>query len=169
MNANEVIATLAGDDVHPNDDVNMGQSTNDVFPTAVHLAALERDRLRAAAGARRARAARSRRRRAEFDDVIKAGRTHWMDAVPMTLGQEFGGYASQVRAGHARVEATLERLGRVPLGGTAVGTGLNTHPEFAERVRARARRRDGPDDPASRATRSRRRRRATRSSRSRAR
>jgi fumarate hydratase class II len=72
----------------------------------------------------------------EFDDVVKSGRTHWMDAVPVTLGQEFGGYAAQVREGIARVEATLERVGKVPLGGTAVGTGLNTHPEFAARVRA---------------------------------
>jgi fumarate hydratase class II len=136
MNANEVIATLAGEDVHPNDDVNMGQSTNDVFPTAIQLAALEELRggllpaLDGLAGALGAKAA-------EFADVMKSGRTHWMDAVPMTLGQEFGGYAAQVRAGRARVEATLERLGRVPLGGTAVGTGLNTHPEFAARVRAR--------------------------------
>src|SRR3989454_7131226 len=136
MNANEVIATLAGDDVHANDDVNMGQSSNDVFPSAVHLAALDRivndllpalDRL---AGSLAAKAA-------EFDDVVKSGRTHWMDAVPVTLGQEFGGYAAQVREGKARVESSLERLGKIPLGGTAVGTGLNTHPEFAERVRAK--------------------------------
>src|SRR5436190_15306574 len=136
MNANEVIATLAGDDVHPNDDVNMGQSTNDVFPSAVHLAALAEiveDLLPALDGL----AAALEEKAAEFDDVLKSGRTHWMDAVPMTLGQEFGGYAAQVRAGRARVEATLERLGRIPLGGTAVGTGLNTHPDFAERVRQR--------------------------------
>jgi fumarate hydratase class II len=73
----------------------------------------------------------------EFDDIVKSGRTHWMDAVPVTLGQEFGGYAAQVREGELRVESTLQRLGQVPLGGTAVGTGMNTHPEFAERVRAR--------------------------------
>jgi fumarate hydratase class II len=136
MNANEVVATLAGSDVHPNDDVNMGQSTNDVFPTAVHLAALEEivsELLPALDGLARALEAKA----LEFDDVLKAGRTHWMDAVPMTLGQELGGYASQIREGYARVEATRERLGRVPLGGTAVGTGLNTHPEFAERVRAK--------------------------------
>ena len=136
MNANEVIATLAGDDVHPNDDVNMGQSSNDVFPSAVHLAALDEivNELLPALD----QLARSLEAKAdEFDDVIKSGRTHWMDAVPMTLGQEFGGYAAQVREGQARVEATLERLGKIPLGGTAVGTGLNTHPEFAERVRAR--------------------------------
>ena len=135
MNANEVIATLAGEGVHPNDDVNMGQSSNDVFPSAVHLAALG-DRPRPAAGARGA-GARARGEGGEFADVVKAGRTHWMDAVPVTLGQEFGGYAAQVREGSARVSTTLERLGKIPLGGTAVGTGLNTHPEFAERVRAR--------------------------------
>ncbi len=136
MNANEVIATLAGEDVHANDDVNMGQSSNDVFPTAVHLAALDQiahdllpalgrlaDTLWAKAG--------------QFDDVVKSGRTHWMDAVPVTLGQEFRGYATQVREGIARVEDALPRLGKVPLGGTATGTGLNTHPEFASLVRER--------------------------------
>src|SRR3954466_689598 len=133
-NANEVIATLAGEDVHPNDDVNMGQSSNDVFPSAVHLAALDEitndllpamDRLAASLEAKAQ----------EFDDVVKSGRTHWMDAVPVTLGQEFAGYAAQVRQSLARVRDTLPRLGQIPLGGTAVGTGLNTHPEFAERVR----------------------------------
>jgi fumarate hydratase class II len=136
MNANEVIATLAGDDVHANDDVNMGQSSNDVFPSAVHLASLDQvvnDLLPALDGLAAALEAKER----EFADVVKSGRTHWMDAVPVTLGQEFGGYAAQVREGKARVEATLERLGKIPLGGTAVGTGLNTHPEFAGRVRAR--------------------------------
>src|ERR1700756_1424582 len=136
MNANEVIATLAGEGVHANDDVNMGQSSNDVFPSAVHLAALDEtvnDLMPALS-----RLADSLEAKAlEFDDVVKSGRTHWMDAVPVTLGQEFGGYAAQIREGRARVEGTLERLGKVPLGGTAVGTGLNTHPEFAERVRAR--------------------------------
>jgi fumarate hydratase class II len=136
MNANEVIATLAGEGVHANDDVNMGQSSNDVFPSAVHLAALDRivhDLLPSLE-----RLAESLARKAEeFADVVKSGRTHWMDAVPVTLGQEFGGYAAQVREGGARIEATLGRLGKIPLGGTAVGTGLNTHPEFAERVRAR--------------------------------
>jgi fumarate hydratase, class II len=134
MNANEVIATLAGDGVHANDDVNMGQSSNDVFPSAVHLAALDEtvhDLLPALEGLADALEAKAQ----EFVDVVKSGRTHWMDAVPVTLGQEFGGYAAQVREGHARVSATLERLGKIPLGGTAVGTGLNTHPEFAERVR----------------------------------
>jgi len=136
MNANEVIAALAGDDVHANDHVNMGQSSNDVFPSAVHLAALGEivdDLLPALARLAEALAAKSE----EFADVVKSGRTHLMDAVPVTLGQEFGGYAAQVRQGHERVDATLERLGRIPLGGTAVGTGLNTHPEFAARVRAR--------------------------------
>jgi len=134
MNANEVIATLAGEGVHQNDDVNMGQSSNDVFPSAVHLAALDEvthDLLPALAQLADALEAKAQ----EFADVVKSGRTHWMDAVPVTLGQEFGGYAAQVRAGKARVEGTLERLGKIPLGGTAVGTGLNTHPEFAERVR----------------------------------
>jgi fumarate hydratase class II len=134
MNANEVIATLAGDDVHANDDVNLGQSSNDVFPSAVQLAALEQlttDLLPALDLLARALEAKAQ----EFDDVVKSGRTHLMDAVPVTLGQEFGGYAAQMRQGIARAEATLERLGQIPLGGTAVGTGLNTHPEFAERVR----------------------------------
>ena len=102
MNANEVIATLAGEDVHANDDVNMGQSSNDVFPSAVHLAALGEIVERAAARARAARSGRSTAKASEFDDVVKSGRTHWMDAVPVTLGQEFGGYAAQVREGHAR-------------------------------------------------------------------
>jgi fumarate hydratase, class II len=136
MNANEVIASVAGDGIHANDDVNMGQSSNDVFPSAVHLAALDeivndlRPALDGLAGALEAKAA-------EFADVVKSGRTHWMDAVPVTLGQEFAGYAMQVREGDARIAATLERLGKIPLGGTAVGTGLNTHPEFAARVRAK--------------------------------
>jgi fumarate hydratase class II len=136
MNANEVIASLAGDDVHPNDDVNMGQSSNDVFPSAVHLAAL--DQMTNELVPSLARLAESLESKAgEFDDVVKSGRTHLMDAVPVTLGQEFGGYAAQVRQGIERIEGALERVGRIPLGGTAVGTGLNTHPEFAERVRRR--------------------------------
>jgi fumarate hydratase class II len=136
MNANEVIASLAGEGVHANDDVNMGQSSNDVFPSAVHLAALEdltNDLLPALEQLAGSLEAKAR----EFNDVVKAGRTHLMDAVPVTLGQEFGGYAAQVRQGIERVRSTLERVGRIPLGGTAVGTGLNTHPEFAERVRRR--------------------------------
>jgi fumarate hydratase class II len=134
MNANEVIATLAGEGVHANDDVNMGQSSNDVFPSAVHLAALDQlvnDLLPALEQLATSLGAKAE----EFADVVKSGRTHWMDAVPVTLGQEFGGYAAQVREGRARVEGTLGRLGQIPLGGTAVGTGLNTHPEFAARVR----------------------------------
>ena len=134
MNANEVIATLAGDGAHPNDHVNLGQSSNDVFPSAVHLAALDevsRDLLPALDGLAEALA----RKAEEFDDVVKAGRTHLMDAVPVTLGQEFGGYAAQVRLGAERVRGTLGRVGQIPLGGTATGTGLNTHPEFAEKVR----------------------------------
>jgi fumarate hydratase, class II len=136
MNANEVIATLAGDDVHANDDVNMGQSSNDVFPSAVHLAALGElvhDLLPALDSLAESLEAKAR----EFDDVVKSGRTHWMDAVPVTLGQEFAGYAAQVRQGGARVRDALPRLGQIPLGGTAVGTGLNTHPDFARRVRER--------------------------------
>jgi fumarate hydratase, class II len=136
MNANEVIAALAGEGVHPNDHVNLGQSSNDVFPSAVHLAAageLTGDLLPALG-----RLAESLEAKAEeFDDVVKSGRTHLMDAVPVTLGQEFGGYAAQIRLGIGRVEATLERVGQIPLGGTATGTGLNTHPEFAARVRER--------------------------------
>ncbi|MGH9134509.1 MAG: lyase family protein, partial [Ilumatobacteraceae bacterium] len=136
MNANEVIAALAGGGAHPNDHVNLGQSSNDVFPSAVHLAALDAItndllpslELLAASLAIKADA---------FSAVVKAGRTHLMDAVPVTLGQEFGGYAAQIRQGHARVSDTLGRLGEIPLGGTATGTGLNTHPEFAERVRTR--------------------------------
>ena len=134
MNANEVIAALAGADVHPNDDVNMGQSSNDVFPSAVHLAALE-EIVRELLPALDDLAASLERKAHEFEDVLKSGRTHMMDAVPVTLGQEFGGYMAQVRQGAERVRDALPRLGQVPLGGTAVGTGLNTHPEFAARVR----------------------------------
>jgi len=134
MNANEVIANLAGEGAHPNDHVNMGQSSNDVFPSAVHLAALGEvsaellPSLDALAGVLGSKAE-------HFAGHVKAGRTHLMDAVPVTLGQEFGGYAAQVRLGAERVRGTLERVGQIPLGGTATGTGLNTHPEFARRVR----------------------------------
>jgi fumarate hydratase class II len=134
-NANEVIATLAGEGAHPNDHVNMGQSSNDVFPSAVHLAALgeiSSDLLPAL----ELLAESLERKAVAFDDIVKSGRTHLMDAVPVTLGQEFGGYAAQVRQGSARVRDAMPRLGQIPLGGTATGTGLNTHPEFAERVRA---------------------------------
>ncbi len=136
MNANEVIANLAGDDAHPNDHVNMGQSSNDVFPSAVHLAALDEvthDLLPAMDEL----ASALERKAEEFADVVKAGRTHLMDAVPVTLGQEFGGYAAQIRLGTERVRGTLPRVGQIPLGGTATGTGLNTHSEFAQRVRAK--------------------------------
>jgi fumarate hydratase, class II len=136
MNANEVIAALAGEGVHPNDHVNLGQSSNDVFPSAVHLAALgelQSDLLPALGRLAESLEAKA----ADFEEIVKSGRTHLMDAVPVTLGQEFGGYAAQVRQGIARVEATLERVGEIPLGGTATGTGLNTHPDFAARVRAR--------------------------------
>jgi fumarate hydratase, class II len=134
MNANEVMAALAGEGIHPNDDVNMGQSSNDVFPSAVHLAALDalvNDLLPALGGLAETLDAKA----AEFQDLVKSGRTHLMDAVPVTLGQEFGGYAAQVRQGISRIEGTLTRVGQIPLGGTAVGTGLNTHPKFAARVR----------------------------------
>jgi fumarate hydratase class II len=136
MNTNEVLAALAGDDAHANDHVNMGQSSNDVFPSAVHLAALEeveRDLL----PAMDALASALSRKSEEFHDVVKSGRTHLMDAVPVTLGQEFGGYAAQITLGVERVRATLAHVGQIPLGGTATGTGLNTHPEFAEKVRAK--------------------------------
>jgi fumarate hydratase class II len=134
MNANEVIANLAGDGVHPNDHVNMGQSSNDVFPSAVHLAALDQvvgsliPAMEDLAGALGDKAS-------EFEDLVKAGRTHMMDAVPVTLGQEFGGYEAQVRLGIERIGSTLGRVGQIPLGGTATGTGLNTHPDFAAGVR----------------------------------
>jgi fumarate hydratase class II len=134
MNANEVIATLAsaelGRRVHPNDEVNAGQSSNDVFPAAIRIAAVEAtqngllpalDHLHAGLAAK-----------AEaWAEVLKAGRTHLMDAVPITLGQEFGGYAAQVAEAAERLRATLARVGRLPLGGTAVGTGLNAHPAVA--------------------------------------
>jgi fumarate hydratase, class II len=135
-NVNEVVASLAGDDAHANDHVNMGQSSNDVFPTAVHLAALDaaqHDLLPALDGLAASLAAKAE----EFADVVKPGRTHLMDAVPVTLGQEFRGYAAQVAEGAERVRAALPRVAKLPLGGTAVGTGLNAHPEFAARVRGR--------------------------------
>jgi fumarate hydratase, class II len=151
MNANEVIATIAGGGAHPNDHVNMGQSSNDVFPSAVHLAALDEasnallpalERLEAAFAAKAD----------EFQDLVKSGRTHLMDAVPVTLGQEFSGYAAQIRLGRARIAAALPHVGQIPLGGTATGTGLNTHPEFAERVREKLSadtglQIDAPEDP----------------------
>ena len=149
-NANEVIANLAGD-THPNDDVNMGQSSNDVFPSAVHLAALDTvtngllpvlEELEASFA----------RKAEEFKDLIKSGRTHLMDAVPVTLGQEFSGYAAQIRLGARRISNALPEVAQIPLGGTATGTGLNTHKEFAARVRARLTETSGlqirpPEDP----------------------
>jgi len=137
MNANEVIAHLAsahtGDAVHPNDDVNMSQSSNDVFPSAVHLAAAQAITEQLVPGARHlARALRRKQR--EFAHVVKSGRTHLMDATPVTLGQEFGGYASQVEEAIARFEDTMPRLCTLPLGGTAVGTGINAPKTFARNV-----------------------------------
>jgi fumarate hydratase, class II len=146
MNANEVISNRAIDlaggkmgsktPIHPNDDVNMSQSSNDTFPTAMHIAAAEelthrllpalselRDALKAKAG--------------EFRDIVKIGRTHLMDAVPLTLGQEFSGYAAQLDDGLRRIKGTLPDVYQLAIGGTAVGTGLNTHPEFADRVAAK--------------------------------
>ncbi|MGW6946760.1 class II fumarate hydratase [Streptomyces xanthophaeus] len=137
MNANEVIATLAterlGRDVHPNDHVNASQSSNDVFPSSIHIAATA-----AVSGelipALEHLAAALERKSAEFAEVVKAGRTHLMDATPVTLGQEFGGYAAQVRYGIERLRASLPRLAELPLGGTAVGTGINTPPGFSAAV-----------------------------------
>jgi fumarate hydratase class II len=136
MNANEVIATLAGEGAHPNDHVNMGQSSNDVFPSAVHLAALDEATHRLLPALERLEASFAAKAK-EFEDIVKSGRTHLMDAVPVTLGQEFSGYAAQVRLGGRRVRNALPQVGQIPLGGTATGTGLNTHAEFAERVRSR--------------------------------
>ncbi|MHB8657008.1 MAG: class II fumarate hydratase [Solirubrobacteraceae bacterium] len=151
MNANEVIANLAGGGAHPNDHVNLGQSSNDVFPSAVHLAALAEasaDLLPALEQLERSFATKAE----EFHDIVKAGRTHLMDAVPVTLGQEFSGYAAQVRLGARRVRNALGQVAQIPLGGTATGTGLNTHREFAERVRAQLSEATGlsvqaPEDP----------------------
>ncbi len=142
MNANEVIANLAGSNVHANDHVNMGQSSNDVFPSAVHLAALDvasNQLLPALKQLERSFAKKAK----SFENVVKAGRTHLMDAVPVTLGQEFAGYAAQMRLGQERVQATLVHVGQIPLGGTATGTGLNTHPRFAQKVRARLKKESG--------------------------
>lgn len=136
MNANEVIASIAANNgvtVHPNDDVNMSQSSNDTFPTATHLAATEaavRDLIPALEYLRQALATKAK----AWKTVVKSGRTHLMDAVPVTLGQEFGGYARQIEAGIERVKATLPRLGELPIGGTAVGTGLNAPDGFGAKV-----------------------------------
>ncbi|MEO9328372.1 class II fumarate hydratase [Gordonia aurantiaca] len=136
MNANEVIASLAkaeGVDVHPNDHVNMSQSSNDTFPTATHVAATEAvvdNLVPALEHLRKALADKA----VEWREVVKSGRTHLMDAVPVTLGQEFSGYARQMEAAIERVTATLPRVGELPIGGTAVGTGLNAPPGFGSKV-----------------------------------
>jgi fumarate hydratase class II len=134
MNANEVIASLAGSEAHPNDHVNMGQSSNDVFPSAVHLAALDEATNRLLPALKQLERSLTAKAR-KFKNVVKAGRTHLMDAVPVTLGQEFSGYAAQARLAQERVAAALVHVRQIPLGGTATGTGLNTHPKFAEGVR----------------------------------
>ncbi|MFF5803287.1 class II fumarate hydratase [Streptomyces sp. NPDC012746] len=137
MNTNEVIATLAterlGREVHPNDHVNASQSSNDVFPSSIHIAATAAV-TRELIPALEHLAAALERKSAEFAEVVKAGRTHLMDATPVTLGQEFGGYAAQVRYGVERLRAALPRLAELPLGGTAVGTGINTPPGFSAAV-----------------------------------
>ncbi|MFF1259116.1 class II fumarate hydratase [Streptomyces sp. NPDC058321] len=137
MNTNEVLATLAterlGRDVHPNDHVNASQSSNDVFPSSIHIAAtaaVTHDLIPALGHLRAA----LERKAEEFADVVKSGRTHLMDATPVTLGQEFGGYAAQVAYGIERLRASLPRLAELPLGGTAVGTGINTPPGFSAAV-----------------------------------
>ena len=146
MNANEVIATLAseslGSPVHPNDHVNASQSSNDVFPSSIHVAATDavaNDLIPALEHLAQSLEGKA----AEFADVVKSGRTHLMDATPVTLGQEFGGYAAQVRMGIERLRDTLPRVAELPLGGTAVGTGINTPPGFAARVIEELRRSTG--------------------------
>src|SRR2546425_9373621 len=145
MNANEVIANRAiellggkrGDkSVHPNDHVNRGQSSNDVIPTALHIAAMEGIVRRLIPALNELHVALVEKAQA-FGEVLKIGRTHLQDATPIRLGQEFGGYASQVEHGIKRLSAIEAHLGELALGGTAVGTGLNTHPEFAHRTIAR--------------------------------
>lgn len=137
MNANEVIATLAtrtlGRDVHPNDHVNASQSSNDVYPTSVHMAATA-GVLGDLVPALEHLAAALERKAVDFAEVVKSGRTHLMDATPVTLGQELGGYAAAVRHGVERLHAVLPRVAEVPLGGTAVGTGINTPAGFPQRV-----------------------------------
>ncbi|TVR55055.1 MAG: class II fumarate hydratase [Gemmatimonadales bacterium] len=137
MNTNEVVAELAnrrlegsGKRIHPNDHVNFGQSSNDVIPTAIHVAARE-TMVRETIPALETLAQVLREKSRAFDHVVKSGRTHLMDATPLRLGQEFGGYASQVEKGIHRLQAAQEELAELALGGTAVGTGINTHPEFA--------------------------------------
>ncbi|MFC8230503.1 class II fumarate hydratase [Streptomyces sp. NPDC057287] len=146
MNTNEVVATLAGErlgrEVHPNDHVNASQSSNDVFPSSIHIAAtaaVTADLIPALEHL----AASLERKSAEFAEVVKSGRTHLMDATPVTLGQEFGGYAAQIRHGVERLHASLPRLAELPLGGTAVGTGINTPPGFSAAVIAEVARTTG--------------------------
>jgi fumarate hydratase class II len=146
MNANEVISNRAiqilggelgsKEPVHPNDHVNQGQSSNDIFPTAIHLSALIAIKEELLPALHKLRGALEDKAR-EFDDVVKVGRTHLQDATPIRLGQEFTGYAGQIKRGIERVEKAQQDLTEVALGGTAVGTGVNTHPEFAQRVCAR--------------------------------
>ncbi len=132
-NVNEVIVHLCGDSVHPNDHVNLGQSSNDTFPTAMHVAAVVEIQSRLIpALARLATALEDKS--LEFHDVLKIGRTHLMDATPVRLGQEFGGWARQMRRAVRRAESAAAALLELPLGGTAVGTGLNTHPDFAAKT-----------------------------------
>ncbi|BAS57757.1 MULTISPECIES: class II fumarate hydratase [Leptolyngbya] len=142
MNANEVISNraieIAGGElgsktpIHPNDHVNMSQSSNDTFPTAMHIAAAEAIHQRLLPMIKKLRDALQSKSN-EFEDIIKIGRTHLMDAVPLTLGQEFSGYVAQLEQAISRIEATLPGLYELAIGGTAVGTGINTHPEFAVR------------------------------------
>ena len=146
MNVNEVISNraieMAGGvlgskkPIHPNDDVNKAQSTNDAFPTAIHVASVEEIHRRLIPMVAKLRDALDAKAK-EFKDIIKIGRTHLMDATPLTLGQEFSGYAQQLTNGLERVNDALKRLSEIPLGGTAVGTGLNTHPEYAVKVAAK--------------------------------
>lgn len=137
MNTNEVLATLAtrslGREVHPNDHVNASQSSNDVFPTSIHVAATD-SATNELVPALEHLAQSLERKATEFAEVVKSGRTHLMDATPVTLGQEFGGYAAQIRKGIGRVESALPAAAEVPLGGTAVGTGINTPIGFPQRV-----------------------------------
>lgn len=137
MNANEVIATLAsaklGETVHPNDHVNMGQSSNDVIPTAIHVSAYMETAWTTLPGLDRLRAV-LQTKAASVDEVVKTGRTHLMDALPIRLSQELGGWADQIVQGQQRVRAALSRISPLALGGTAIGTGVNAHPEFGPRV-----------------------------------
>ncbi|MFT4164717.1 MAG: class II fumarate hydratase [Microlunatus sp.] len=133
MNTNEVISSLAGSGVHPNDHVNASQSSNDVFPSAIHIAATD-SLINTLIPALGHLAVSLEAKAVEFGEVVKSGRTHLMDATPVTLGQEFGGYAAQIRYGIERIQAVLPRVAELPLGGTAVGTGINTPPGFAATV-----------------------------------